>query len=282
MRRSHTATLMLCAGLAGCASEPEHDMTGPAGGTPTRGGTPREGVGYVLGADGKRVAVSSRIPAASLEMRDPGVGLAAAATVCNAGVIDPDGSPEGGLDGGTYASVEVPPGAICVLSGVTVTNSVRALAGSRLFIQGSDIGGNVKGLDASAVQVLGGSQVGGNVNIQGAHDLTFASCAVDDVIIGGDLVCAGNDPGSPIIRTEGGPVEVGGAVRLVDNVIPGGHVMLLLNAEVALDVDVRRNSGAGFKSVEGNIVTGELACRKNDLPFTGGPNTAGALTGQCF
>jgi hypothetical protein len=51
---------------------------------------------------------------------------------------------------------------------------------------------------------------------------------------------------------------------------------------VAVDVDVRRNGGAGFKSVEGNTVTGELACKKNDAPFTGGPNTAGSFKGQCF
>jgi hypothetical protein len=29
-------------------------------------------------------------------------------------------------------------------------------------------------------------------------------------------------------------------------------------------------------------VADELACRKNDAPFTGGPNTAGAFKGQCF
>ncbi len=282
MRRNHAPLLLICATLAGCSPEPDRDVTGPAGGATTDHGATGAVARFVLGARGQRVPVRAPRPSAGFEWRDPGVGLAAAATVCDAGFIDVDGSPEGGLDGGTYGTVEVPPGAICVLSGVEVTNNVRALAGSRLFIQGSNIGGNVKGQDASAVQVLGGSQVGGNVNVQGGHDLNFASCAVDDVIIGGDLICAGNDPGSPIIRTEGGPVEVGGSIRLVDNVIPAGHVMLLLNAEASLDADVRRNGGAGFKSVEGNTVTGELLCKKNDAPFTGGPNTAGTFKGQCF
>ena len=110
----------------------------------------------------------------------------------------------------------------------------------------------------------------------------FASCAVDDAVIDGDLVCAGNDPGAPIIRTEGGPVQVGGSIRLLDNVIPAGNVMLLLNATAAGDADVRRNTDGGFKQVMGNAVTGSLVCRKNDAPFTGGPNTAGAIRGQCF
>lgn len=274
MRQMNAAMLVLCAGLAGCGSDPGRDLTEPASGP----AEPR----FVIRVTGGRVQLTAARPAAGLEWRDPGVGMAAAVQVCDAGFIDTDGSPEGGLDGGTYGSVEVPPGAICVLSGVTVTNSVRAEAGSRLFIHGSNIGGNVKGLNASSVQVLGGSQVGGNVNVQGGHDLMFASCAVDDVTIGGDLVCAENDPGSPIIRTEGGPVEVAGSVRLVDNVIPAGNVMLLLNAGVAGDADIRRNSGAGFKSVEGNTVTGDLTCKKNDATFSGGPNTAGSKKGQCF
>jgi hypothetical protein len=217
---------------------------------------------------------------------DPGLSAAAqvaAVTVCDAGVIDPvDGSVSGGLDGGTYTDVEVPAGKICVLSGVTVTKSVKAFADARLFIQSSQIGGNVRGLNASAVQVNGESTIAGNMNVQGAHDLQYASCAVDNATINGDLICADNNPGSPIIRAEQGPTSIGGNVKLVDNDIPGGHVMLFLNASVGQDADVRRNSGAGFKSVSGNTITGELACRKNDPTFTGGPNTAGTILGQCF
>lgn len=278
MRRSHVALLMVCTGLAGCGVDSEREVTGPAGGMTDGAGSKS---GYIYRATGERVPVRVARPAPSVGWRDPGVRPAAAAAVCDAGFIDADGSPEGGLDGGTYTSVEVPAGAICVLSGVEVTNSVRALAGSRLFIHSSEIGGNVRGIGASAVQ-MHGSQVGGNFNIQGGHDLHFASCSVDDVTIAGDLVCAENDPGSPIIRTEQGPVEVGGSIRLVDNVIPGGHVMLLLNAQVAADADVRRNGGPGHKQVEGNVVTGELACKKNDATFIGGPNTAGSFKGQCF
>ena len=107
--------------------------------------------------------------------------------------------------------------------------------------------------------------------------------AVDDAVIDGDVAApAMIRDAPPIIRTEGGPVQVGGSIRLVDNVIPAGNVMLLLNTTVAGDADVRRNSDGGFKQVTGNTVTGSLVCRKNDAPFTGGPNTAGAIRGQCF
>ncbi len=270
MRATHLKLLLPFAVLGACGTEPDTDHF-------TRGATTR----FAIGADGRRIPVRAAPATPNVTWRDPGVALAAVTTVCDGGFIEPDGSPEGGLDGGTYDNIEVPPGAVCVLGNVTVTNSVRALAGARLFIQGSEIGGNVKGLDASAVQVSAGTHVAGNVNVQGAHDTHFASCAVDDATIDGNLVCADNNPGSPIIRTEQGPVTIGGSVRLVDNMIPAGHVMLMLNAEVAVDADVRRNSGGGFKSVQGNTVAGALTCRKNDAPFTGAPNTAGGFAGQC-
>ncbi len=278
MRVTYLTLLLISAGLGACASEPGPDTTGPDSDRLT---PPAAAVRCAIPADGRRLPARATPPTPGVTWRDPGVGLAAVTTVCDAGFLDPDGSPEGGLSGGTYDAIEVPPGAICVLDNVTVTNSVRAFAGSRLFIQGSEIGGHVRGLDASAVQISGGTHVVGNVNVQGGHDAFFASCAVDDATIDGNLVCADNDPGSPIIRTEQGPVTVGGSVRLVNNVIPAGFVMLMLNAEVAGDADVRRNSGGGFKSVQGNTIIGVLTCRKNDAPFTGAPNTAGGFAGQC-
>jgi hypothetical protein len=283
MRTSYAGMLMVWAGLAGCGAESPRSTTGPDADPTESGGGPAS-TRFLVRANGDRISVSAGhvLGARGTTAAASRTALAVAPTVCDAGFIDPNGSPEGGLDGGTYASVEVPPGRICVLSGATVVNSVRALGGARLFIQGSDVGGNVRGMDAAAVQVLGGSQVHGNVNIQGGGDAMFASCAVDDAVIDGDLACTGNDPGAPIIRTEGGPVQVGGSIRLVDNVIPAGNVMLLLNATVAGNADVRHNTDGGFKQVMGNAVTGSLVCRKNDAPFTGGPNTAGAIRGQCF
>jgi hypothetical protein len=208
---------------------------------------------------------------------------AAAIAVCDAGFLDPvDGSPEGGLTGGTYDGIEVPAGMICVLQDATVTNSVTALAGSRLFIRNTQIGGDVRGLNASAVQVSEETTIAGDMAVQNATDTFFASCSVDNATILGDLTCSGNDPGSPIIRAEQGPTVIGGSVNLVDNVIPAGHVLLVLNAGIGVDADVTHNTGPGFKGVSGNTVAGRLQCKRNDPTFSGGPNTAAKAKGQCF
>lgn len=290
MTRKHAAALMIgiCVGLPGCESGSNRDITAPdpgvAAGTPT-GGT---GEHVVIRAGGEALFAPAVRAAPNVGMSDPGASsrvgaAAAAATVCDAGFLDPiDGSPEGGLSGGTYSDIEVPPGMICVLQGVTVTNSVTALAGSRLFIRSSEIGGNVEGLSASAVQVSEETTIAGDMNVLNADDTFFASCTVDNATILGDLTCEGNDPGSPIIRAEQGPTVIHGSVNLVDNVIPGGHVLLLLNASVGKDADVNGNAGSGFKGVSGNTVVGKLQCKKNDPTFSGGPNTAGKAKGQCF
>jgi hypothetical protein len=214
----------------------------------------------------------------------PGGGATASlVAVCDAGSIDPtDGSVQGGLDSGTFDDVEVPPGMICVLSNSTVTNSVRALAGSRLFIQGSQIGGDVEGLGASAVQVSSESEIAGDLRVLNADDTFYASCAVENATILGDVTCQANDPGSPIIRAEQGPTVIGGSVNFLDNVIPAGHVMLLLNSSIGTDAEVKDNGGPGFKQVSGNTVAGKLQCKKNDATFSGGPNNAGKAKGQCF
>ena len=281
MTGKHARVLIACVALAACDGASGRDLTSPEGSQPNDAiaGTGRH---TMIRANGD--VVSGR-GVRSVRARPGATRLAAAAvtTVCDAGSIDPvDGSPQGGLDGGTYRDIEVPVGAICVLQGVTVTRSVKALADSRLFIQNSEIGGNVKGIDASAVQVSEETHIAGNLNVQGGHDALFASCAVDNATIDGDVTCADNNPGSPIIRAEQGPTAIGGSVKFTDNVIPAGNVMLLLNASVGVDAEVRRNTGAGFKSVTGNTVTGDLVCKKNDPTFTGGPNTAGSVGGQCF
>lgn len=286
MTLKHARVLIACVALAACDGASTRDIAAPDGESPSDAPA-TTGRHLVVRANGEIFSARTVPLTPNAQALDRGVSAAvgaaaAATTVCDAGVIDPvDGNPEGGLDGGTYSDIEVPPNAICVLQGVTVTNSVKAFAGSRLFIQNSEIGGNVKGLNASAVQVSEQTRIAGDMNVQGAHDVLFASCAVDNATIVGDLTCADNSPGSPIIRAEQGPTTIGGSVKLVDNVIPGGHVLLLLNASVGADADVRRNTGAGFKSVNGNTVTGELACKKNDPTFSGSPNTAGTTKGQC-
>jgi len=292
MTRNQVTALMIGVGigLTGCDGASSRDMTAPdpGGVTGPANGAARARVFVRAGGETMSAQAVGADPTGHRSSRRPSTSagafaVTAATTVCDAGVIDPvDGSPEGGLDGGTYSDIEVPPGAICVLQGVEVTNSVTALAGSRLFIRGSQIGGNVDGLSASAVQVSGETTIAGDMTVLDADDTFFASCSVDDATIQGNLTCRGNNPGSPIIRAEQGPTVIGGTVTLADNVIPGGFVLLLLNASIGANAEVNDNGGAGFKSVAGNTVASKLQCRRNTPTFSGGPNTAGKVKGQCF
>ncbi len=290
MTRKDAAVLIVCVALSACDGASTRDITAPDAGAVSR--DPAVGaVGHpVIRANGEVLsppAVRAKVEGEAFRPAVRGaigaVGAAAtAATPCDAGILDPEGFPEGGLTGGTYGDVEVPPGAICVLQDATVTGSVTALADSRLFIRNSQIGVDVLGLGASAVQVSEETRIAGNMEVRNAHDALFASCSVDNAEIVGDLTCAKNDPGSPIVRAEQGPTVIGGSVNFVDNVIPGGNVLLLLNASIGGDADVNRNTGAGFKSVNGNTVANRLKCKGNDPIFSGGPNTAGKAKGQCF
>ncbi len=201
--------------------------------------------------------------------------------VCSGGAIV-DGSPEGGLPSGDYDDVVVPAGEICVIANVTVTNSVTVEAGGMAFIQGSQIGGDVVAQDAEAVQLNGGTTVGGNVSITGGGGWVFSSCSVDDATIVGDLSCTRQNPGSPVIRAEQGETSIGGSVDLSRNFINPGHVLLLETVLIGGAAEVSRNSGGGYKHVAGNTVTGTLSCKQNDPTFAGGPNTAAKIKGQCF
>jgi hypothetical protein len=290
MTRPHTAALLtgLCIALSGCEAGSTRDITAPGPGS-GRGTTAGEAQDHVaIRANGEIVSAPARRALARLRQPDarrstPPVASAVAPTLCDAGFLDPeDGLPEGGLDGGTYSDVEVPAGAICVLQGAEVTNSVRALAGARLFIRGTLIGGDVEGLGASSVQVSDETTISGDMTVLNADDTFFASCSVDNATILGDLTCQGNDPGSPVIRAEQGPTVIGGSVNLVDNAIPTNHVLLLLNADIGDDADVSDNTGPGFKGVSGNTVADKLQCKRNDATFSGGPNTAGKAKGDCF
>jgi hypothetical protein len=193
--------------------------------------------------------------------------------------------PVGGLVGGTYDAIEVPPDAVCVLEGVTVIHSVTAFADARLFIHSSEIGENVIGLSADVIQVGSETHIAGDMDMQDASDdltFPFATCAVSNATIDGNLSCTGSNPGSPIVRSLGGPITVGGSVNLEKNFILPGHVLLLEDADIGANADVSRNTGGGHKNVAGNRVTQTLSCKKNDLPFNGGPNVANKSKGQCF
>ena len=48
------------------------------------------------------------------------------------------------------------------------------------------------------------------------------------------------------------------------------------------DITVSRNQGPGIKYTYRNTVRGTLRCLDNHAPFTGGPNAAAGIEGQCY
>jgi hypothetical protein len=179
---------------------------------------------------------------------------------------------------GTFDKVEVPPGADCVLVSSTVRQWVKADAGSGLLIGFSDVGGNVMGLSPRYAQVGYDSHVGGNMSVDNAGNLVFASCAVfTNATIDGNVTCNNGNPGSPHILT---PSTIGGSVDLVSNTGPFG--IRILGSHIGANVHVNNNSGTGLNGVVGNIIANTLVCQNNNLPFVGGPNVAARAQGQCF
>ena len=297
MSESNAVVLVgLCLALAACDGTPTSDMTAPeskvvandarAVGSPARSIVHRDGQVSVTAGGGAGLTALRAAPSAAV----------AGTTQCDLGDIEPELDGNGDpipdefdfpepLPIGTYDEIEVPPGKTCILDGVTVVHSVTAFAGARLFIHSSEIGENVIGLSADVIQVGSGTHIAGNMDMQDASDdltFPFATCAVSDATIDGNLSCTKSNPGSPIVRSEFGPVTIGGSVNLEDNFILPGHVLLLQNTDIGGDADVSKNTGGGHKDVSANRVVQKLTCKKNDLPFTGGPNVANKSKGQCF
>lgn len=178
---------------------------------------------------------------------------------------------------GTFDRVEVPPGAFCVLVNSIVRQWVHAQDDSRLIIANSQIGGNVKGLSAAAVQLFN-STVEGHVTIDDAGDLALASCFSAGSTIGGNFHCMNNNPAAPRIFVN----TIGGELSVVRNVSPPNFIFDVVDNMVSGNTHVSNNAGANPKRVQRNVIAKQLVCQNNDPPFFGGPNVADKAHGQCF
>jgi hypothetical protein len=74
-------------------------------------------------------------------------------------------------------------------------------------------------------------------------------------------------------------VLANGNIEVKENTV--GTSLELLRNRIAQNVEVSVNRGVGAKSVVGNTVTQKLTCKENRGPFTGAPNMAGEVEGQC-
>jgi hypothetical protein len=311
MSKSIAATLVgLCMALSACDSTPTEDTAAP---TPKiassevrlfGGSTP-----HVVYRNGQVSAAQGALAGLRRLGAAPSA-LVAGTTQCDLGEITPELDENGNpipdefdfpapLPSETYEAIEVPPDGTCLLDGVTVLQSVTAFDGARLFINSSEVGGNVIGLSATVIQVGTETHIAGNLDMQDASDdlsLPFASCAVTNSTIDGDLSCINSNPGSVVIRPtivnvgEDGappttialPANIGGSVNLLGNHILPGHVMLLQGTVIGGKGEVNDNTDAGYKEVTGNSTGQKLSCKRNAATFVGGPNAAGKAKGQCF
>lgn len=204
-------------------------------------------------------------------------GFPAATPLVDAGRVDENFECDGRYTG-SFDNVFVPEGATCAIEQSRVSGSILARDGSRLFVVGTTVDGNIDGNEAAVVQVSGG-RLGGNIQVQDGSSPGELGVSVS----GGTVLTQGNIQVQKMrtagIRIDGAVLEKGN-IQVQENVVD--RALEVTGNRVAQNVQVFVNSGAGSKSITGNTVGQTLECKENREPFTGGPNRAGEAKEQCF
>jgi hypothetical protein len=230
--------------------------------------------------------------------------LAAAAMLVAAPAASADDTQCTGAMTGTFDNVVVPENAECELTSSLVRGNVKALPDSRLFADSNDIRGSVEGDKADIVSIIdsdviaapsvvggdiqlkegGGPTVGlinsvarvcgtelpqGNIQVEkfgppaGAGRFSF-------VLIGDDANCPGLGGGNTLGK---------GSIKVEENTITLSMGVDL--NQVGGNLQVFKNTGPGFKTVNGNTGGGDLQCFDNSPTFIGVGNTFPKEEGQC-
>jgi hypothetical protein len=182
-----------------------------------------------------------------------------------------------GVVTGTFQNVYVRSGQSCTLTSATVKGNILAESRARLFVFETTTGGNIDGVEAAQLHVRGGRLEG---SIQAQDGQSAGQIGVR--IYGGTVLSQGS---ITIQKMNTGSISITDAVLQKGNIqvqenTTDGRLELLRN-RVAQNVEVFVNRGAGAKAVVGNTVSQKLSCKDNTGPFTGGPNRAGDVEGQC-
>ena len=204
----------------------------------------------------------------------------------------------GTLPPGTYDNVEAPAGAVCTVSGSLVTGNIRADAYAVLHVFDSTVQGDIQAETAGVIQIMGNT-VWGNIQIQNGGpnpDPNVIDTFVCNNILrdgniqiqnrtGGMVIGLGNGR-NPIILAEchnNGNTLIKGNLEIQGNIVPDARAMGVSRNLVGGNLQFQKNTGSQrFKVVENNNIGNNLQCLENDQPFTGGPNIAGKIQGQCF
>jgi hypothetical protein len=147
----------------------------------------------------------------------------------------------------TVDDLRVPSGATCELNGTRVEGNANVQANATLRARSARVDGNVQGENAARVVVVGSSQVGGSVQVKqgGGAD-------VRETRVTGDIQLDANN----------------GALQHVARNTVGGNVQVFSNT-----------SGV---DITGNTIDGNLQCKENSPPPTGGSNVVrGSAEDQC-
>ncbi|HEX5955039.1 MAG TPA: hypothetical protein VFY37_03810 [Solirubrobacterales bacterium] len=152
----------------------------------------------------------------------------------------------GALGAVTVDNLLVPQGANCALTGTRVQGTIKVQRNAALNAAGVRVIGNVQGENARNVVVRGGSRVGGSVQVVQGQAAT-----VRDSVVTQDILYDHNRA----------------ALRAISNTV-GGNIQAFQNT--------------GGVQISFNRVNGNLQCKENVPPPTGGGNVVqGNKEDQC-
>jgi hypothetical protein len=178
---------------------------------------------------------------------------------------------------GSFENVIVPEGRTCTLTASTVSGNILAKDGARVYVYETTTQGNIDGVEADLVHVRAGT-IEGSIQVQDGNNRSLAGVR----IYGGTILTQGNITVQKMNT---------GTISIVDAVLRKGNIQVqdnstatrleILRNRVAQNLQVFVNLGNTAKLVRNNTVGSVLSCKDNQLPFTGRPNVAGDVEGQC-
>ncbi len=233
------------------------------------------------------------------------VGVGAAAIVAmvmsaTAGATPGDTICTGTLTGVSVGSVTVPAGGACTLVNSTVEHNVTAESGAYVELDGTAVGGSVRGLSAQTVFINSGTSVGENVNASSTAQVFVFNATVTrnitsigamqraeicgTTVANGNIVVTGGESevlvGDPLADCAANTVSQG-SIRVAFNKTSKDLVVMGNTVSVG-NLEVANNTGSSTKTVEHNNGGNVLSCTGNSPVFSGGSNgTWASINGQC-
>jgi hypothetical protein len=185
-----------------------------------------------------------------------------------------------GTNTGTFQNVIVPSGTFCFLFNSTLTGNLKILPRAEVTTFNNTIAGDIQADKALFVDLVG-DHVGGNIEIVDGDPTGSSQAGFLDYRVLGATVSDGNihvikNQGSVFVQNN---ILVKGNIKVEDNL--NLDQLIVHNNQVPQNIQVFKNKGAGPKVVFFNIAGQAVQCFENDPPFTGVPNTAPTLEGQC-